>query len=220
VALETLHVLVEEPSMEVALALLLPKMLRPGIRAELRQFQCKDELLKRLPDRLKAYAQWLPADAAVLVVVDRDDDDCRELKSRLDEMARTAGLVTRTEAGKTARGAASKTRGTTAAEEVRFQVINRIAIEELESWFFGDWVAVCEAYPKMPASLPSRAGFRDPDAIKGGTWEALEREFQKKGYFGQGLRKMELAREVAARMDPLRNRSGSFGCLKAALAAL
>ena len=196
--------LVEEPSMEVALQALLPRMLRQGIRTELRQFQCKDELLKRLPQRLAAYAQWLPDTAAVLVVVDRDDDDCIALKARLDGMAREAGLATR---GDAARGG-------------RFQVINRIAIEELEAWFFGDWPAVCEAYPKMPNTLPKRAGFRDPDAIAGGTWEALERELQRKGYFKQGLRKLELAREVASRMDPARNRSTSFASLREALAQL
>lgn len=202
-AVEVLHVLVEEPSMELALQALLPRMLRPGIRAELRQFQCKDELLKRLPERLAAYAQWLPDTAAVLVVVDRDDEDCLVLKARLEGVAQRAGLVTRT-----------------AAINGRFQVINRIAVEELEAWFFGDWPAVCAAYPRMPATLPKRAGFREPDAIAGGTWEALEREMQRKGYFKQGLRKLELAREVAVHMDPARNRSPSFACLQAALAEL
>lgn len=72
----------------------------------------------------------------------------------------------------------------------------------------------------MPDTLLRRAGFRDPDAIAGGTWEALERELQRRGYFKQGLRKLELAREVAARMDPQRNRSHSFGCLRDALARL
>lgn len=202
-AIEVLHVLVEEPSMELALQALLPRMLRPGIRAELRQFQCKDELLKRLPERLTAYAQWLPDTAVVLVVVDRDDEDCRILKARLEDVAQHAGLVTRT-----------------AAINGRFQVINRIAVEELEAWFFGDWPAVCAAYPRMPATLPNRAGFREPDAIAGGTWEALEREMQRKGYFKQGLRKLEVAREVAVHMDPARNRSASFACLRAALAEL
>lgn len=55
--IEVLHVLVEEPSMELALQALLPRLLRQGIRAELRQFQCKDELLKQLPQRLAGYAQ-------------------------------------------------------------------------------------------------------------------------------------------------------------------
>lgn len=203
-AIELLHVLVEEPSMEVALSHLLPRLLREGVRAELRQFQCKGELLKQLPQRLAGYAQWLPPTAAVLVVVDRDDDDCIALKVRLNALARAAGLVPLSDAG----------------AEGRFQVINRIAIEELEAWFFGDWPAVCEAYPKMPDTLPRRAGFRDPDAIAGGTWEALERELKRKGYFMQGLRKLELAREVASRMEPARNRSASFKCLRAALAQL
>jgi hypothetical protein len=190
--------------MEVALQALLPHLLREGIRAELRQFQCKNELLKQLPQRLAGYAKWLPDTAAVLVVVDRDDEDCVVLKAELDATARAAGLVPRGDAGPGS----------------PFQLINRIAIEELEAWFFGDWPAVCEAYPKMPDTLPKRAGFRDPDAIAGGTWEALERELQRRGYFEQGLRKMELAREVAARMDPTRNRSASFNCLRAALAQL
>lgn len=202
-AVESLYVLVEEPSMEVALEALLPKMLRPEVAVNLRQFQCKDELLQRLPERLAGYAQWLPETAAVLVVVDRDDDDCKVLKARLEGVAHQAGLGTR---GKPKQGC--------------FQVINRIAIEELEAWFFGDWPAVRAAYPKLDESVPQRASFRDPDAIRGGTWEAMERVLQRKGYFKTGLRKMELARAVAAEMVPQRNRSVSFVCFRDALSAL
>jgi len=60
----------------------------------------------------------------------------------------------------------------------------------------------------------------DPDAINGGTWEALERELRRKGYFKTGLRKLELARTVAPRMAPQQNRSGRFVSLRNALAAL
>lgn len=202
-AIDTLYVLVEEPSMEEALQRLLPKMLGHGISAEIRQFQCKDDLLKQLPQRLMGYAQWLPDTAKVMVIVDRDDDDCQVLKAQLEQMAHQAGLGTRQ-----------------AQVKGQFQVINRIAIEELESWFFGDWEAVRAAYPKVDATLPKKAGYRDPDAIKGGTWEAIERELQKKGYFKQGLRKLELARSVASNMDPSRNRSDSFCCLRDALKRL
>ncbi|RYH40190.1 MAG: DUF4276 family protein, partial [Alcaligenaceae bacterium] len=179
--------------MEFALLELLPKLLRQGIQAEIRQFQCKDELLKQLPQRLAGYAQWLPETAMVVVLVDRDDDDCIELKARLERMAIDAGLTTR----QTCKGA-------------QFRVVNRIAVEELEAWFFGDWPAVRAAYPKVKPTLPQQAGFRDPDAIKGGTWEALERELQKRGYFRQGLRKLELAREISRHMDVANNRSRSF----------
>ena len=52
--------------------------------------------------------------------------------------------------------------------------------------------------------------YRDPEAIKGGTWEAFERILQKGGYFKNGLRKVEVARTIAARINPDCNRSHSF----------
>ncbi len=202
-AIDTLYVLVEEPSMELALQSLLPRMLRQGISAKILQFRCKDDLLKQLPQRLAGYAQWLPETSMVLVLVDRDDDDCLQLKARLEQMAHHAGLGTRQ-----------------APLKDRFKVINRIAVEELEAWFFGDWNAVRAAYPKVEATVPNKAGYRDPDAIKGGTWEALERELQRKGYFKEGLRKLELARSVSTYMDIQNNRSQSFQCLRDTLAKL
>lgn len=95
-------------------------------------------------------------------------------------------------------------------EDVPFQIVNRIVIEELESWYFGDWEAVRSVYPKVPSTITSKQQFRDPDGINGGTWEALERIFQRAGYFKSGLRKIELARNLASRMEPERNSSRSF----------
>ena len=77
------EVLVEEPSMEAALRGLLPRLL--GMTTfQVYPYQCKDDLLKRLPERLRGYSAWLPDDWCVVVVVDRDDDDCHELKRRLE----------------------------------------------------------------------------------------------------------------------------------------
>ncbi|MCW7753545.1 hypothetical protein OOT00_06025 [Desulfobotulus sp. H1] len=53
--LEKLLVFVEEYSMEAALELLLPKML-DGTDYQIICFQCKDDLLKQLPVRLKGYS--------------------------------------------------------------------------------------------------------------------------------------------------------------------
>jgi hypothetical protein len=92
----------------------------------------------------------------------------------------------------------------------RFHALNRIAIEELEAWFFGDVEAVHEAYKKVPLTLGTRSAYMDPDTIKGGTWEALERELQRAGYFKGGLAKIKAAREISANMVPSRNRSRSF----------
>ena len=86
--LEKLVVMVEEPSMEAALERLLPTMLG-DVAFQIIRFQCKDDLLKQLPQRLMGYAQWLPDTAKVLVIVDRDDDDCLQLKDRLEQMARS-----------------------------------------------------------------------------------------------------------------------------------
>lgn len=203
--LEKLIVFVEEYSMEATLEQLLPKLLA-DIEFQIIRFQCKDDLLKKAPERLRGYATWLPENWRILVLVDRDDDDCVMLKAVLENMAAAAGLQTKTTAG----------------QDRAFQVVNRIAIEELEAWFFGDWPAVQAAYPRVSARIPQKAGFRDPDAIAGGTWEALERVLKRAGYFSTGLRKLECARAVALQMEPQRNTSRSFqaftGAVTAALA--
>ncbi|TVQ16781.1 MAG: DUF4276 family protein, partial [Leptolyngbya sp. DLM2.Bin15] len=55
-----------------------------------------------------------------------------------------------------------------------------------------------------------KATYRDPDAIQGGTWEALQRELQRAGHFKGGLDKVRAAREIAHFMNPVINRSSSF----------
>ncbi|MCD8558259.1 MAG: DUF4276 family protein [Shewanella xiamenensis] len=196
--LEKLIVFVEEISMEAALEGLLPNMLGDA-EFQIIRFQCKDDLLKQLPARLRAYSSWLPENHAILVLVDRDDDDCVVLKNQLEAIAQQSHMTTKTQ------------------NPARFQVVNRIVIEELESWFFGDWEAVRAAYPRVNEGIPRKKQYRDPDAIKGGTWEALEREMKKSGYFSTGLRKLECAREVGQHMNPAQNRSPSFNAFAQAV---
>ena len=143
----------------------------------------------------------MPQDWRILVVVDRDDDDCRMLKARLDLIAGDCGLRT------------DRTR-------TDWQLVNRLAIEELEAWYFGDWSAVRMAYPRVSATIPGQAKYRRPDEIAGGTWEALERILKKAGYFKTGLRKIEAARSVALHMAPDRNVSPSFQALREVLREL
>lgn len=191
-AVEHVEILVEEPSMEAALRILVPRLLRET-SFEIYPHQCKEELLARLPSRLRGYRRWIPATWRIVVVVDRDDEDCRTLKRRLDRIAAQAGLTTKS----------APTGG-------KYCVANRLAIEELEAWYFGDWSAVLTAYPRVPSSIPRKAAYRDPDGIRGGTWETFERVLQRAGYFKGGLRKIEAARTIAALWDPSRNRSSSF----------
>jgi len=189
-----LEVLVEEPSAEAALQELLPKILPGDATFQIHVHQGKRDLLENLSPKLRAYSKWLPDDYAVVVLVDRDNDDCHELKARLNRIARDAGLVPKTSAKRTR----------------TYNVLNRIAIEELEAWFFGDVPAVCSAYPHVSKTLGAKAPYRDPDAIRGGTWEALERVLKHVGYFKGGMPKISVAREISNRMDPAQNRSRSF----------
>ncbi|OEU42408.1 hypothetical protein BGV40_09765 [Methanosarcina sp. Ant1] len=189
---EHLEILVEEPSMEAFLRELLPRMLGDKVSFEVYPFQCKDDLLAKLSSRLKGYSAWLPADWRIVVVVDRDDEDCRKLKQRLDETVLREGLRTRSR------------------DATNWQVVNRIVIEELEAWYFGDWAAVKRAYPRVSANIPQKEAYRNPDAISGGTWEAFERLMKKSGYFEGGLRKIEAARHLGRQIDWQHNSSLSF----------
>ena len=201
-SVDHLEVVVEEPSMEEVLRLLLPKIL-VNTSFGVYPHQCKHDLLERLPDRLRGYRVWLPENSRILVIVDRDDDDCTKLKKQLEQMSKDAGLATRSQAGGSS-----------------FTVVNRLAIEELEAWYFGDWDAVRAAYPRVPGTIPRKSKYRNPDGIAGGTWEAFEKVLQKAGYFKGGLRKIEAARAIAPHMVPTRNCSRSFQALYAAVAGM
>jgi len=183
------EVLVEEPSAETALRLLLPRII-PDVPFALRVFQGKHDLLKKLPNLMKGYVQWPGVAAArVVVLIDRDDEDCHTLRSRLDTIATDAGFV--------------------ATGSLR-QILNRIAVEELEAWFIGDISAVTSAFPRVPAATSTKSVFRNPDAVIGGTWEAFERLLQKHGYCKNGLAKIGTASAIATYMDVEKNESRSF----------
>lgn len=185
--------MLEEPSAEALLDGLLPRLLPPDWNFELVCFQGKRDLLNNLPARLRAYASWMPSDWRIVVLIDEDRQDCRMLKQRLEAAAKAASLTTKS----------SSSGG-------HFVVLNRIAVEELEAWFFGDTEALRAAFPGIPATIQNQAKYRDPDSIQGGTWEALLKILQRAGHFRGGLGKIQLARMMGLKMVPERNRSPSF----------
>lgn len=195
--------LVEEPSTEAALHNIVPKILGDKISFNVHPHQGKPDLLAKLPERLRGYRAWLPQDWRIVVIVDRDADDCHKLKTSLKMAALDVGLVTKSAA--TSGG--------------RFEVINRLAIEELEAWFFGDVDALHAAYPRVSPNLDNKRRYRDPDAITG-TWEALERELQRAGYHRAGLAKIAAAKVISAYMNPEHNRSSSFQVFRQGLLEL
>lgn len=185
--------LVEELSTQEVFQNFLPKIIGDEITFDIHSFKGKTDLLSKLPKRLKGYKAWIPEDYRIVVLVDRDKDDCKILKSKLEIIALDAGFITKS-----------------SATDSQFQVLNRIVIEELEAWFFGDIEALTTAYPKISVSIGTQARYRDPDAITGGTWEALEQVMQKAGYYQAGLEKLKVARDISQLMTPSNNRSKSF----------
>jgi len=161
--------LVEEPSIEVMLNNLLPRFLLPDTSFAIRVFQGKQDLLRNLPVRLRGYKKWLPVDHKIVVLVDKDNDDCYRLKRKLDEIARDAQLVTKSSVGRFE----------------FFQVMNRIVIVELESWFFGDRHAIKTAYPAISPNFVNRPREINPDEYpnpsKSWRWYYRERNIIRLG---------------------------------------
>ncbi len=183
----------EEPSAEEALRHILPKILSPHVSCIFHAFEGKDDMLEELPKHLKGH-QWITEDWRIFVLIDEDRQNCHELKATLERAAYEAGFVTKSNA----------------APNESFQVVNRLAIEELEAWFFGDVEAIHAAYPRIPINLQSKAKYRNPDTIRGGTYETLERLLIRKNYYKERLSKVTVARNIAPHMEPSRNRSKSF----------
>jgi len=209
VRISRLEVLVEEPSAEALLRTLFPKMV-PSLDFRFHVFQGKKDLLAKLPGRLLGYAKYLPPDACVLVLVDRDSDDCLRLKAGLRATVLEAGLAVWSFAPGAAPAGTGQGTG----------VVNRIVVEELEAWYFGDWEAVRRVYPRLSPRLAGHAAFRRPDAVEGGTWERFERMLRDAGHLRGRLPKIRTACGMAPHMDPDRNRSPSFRCLRHALRGL
>ena len=196
-----LEILVEEPSAEEFLNIIVPKIV-PSLEFRIYPSQGKGDLLRNLPSRLRAYRRYLQSDWRILILVDRDRDDCAELKKRLENIAAESGLATRTHSPD------------------KYQVINRVVVQELESWYFGDWKAVCAAYPRMDGNLCKKAQWRTPDAIDN-TWESFERLLKKHKYLSSDrhsrLPKIATAKNIARHMAPERNVSASFVAFRQAL---
>ena len=154
----------------------------------------KNDLIKKLPSKLQSMSAKVADGYRFVVMVDRDNDDCIVLKHKLEQIALEAGLNTKSNK----------------APDGSFAVVNRIVIEELESWFMGDPNAVESAYPGINSATFNQPRYKIPDAIKGGTCEVLERIIRRAGYFRAGIAKIDAARKISKFMNPLDNRSASF----------
>ncbi|GAA3986338.1 DUF4276 family protein [Hymenobacter antarcticus] len=196
--------LVEEPSARAALEVLLPRLL-PGQTCRIRDFDGWQDLLGSLPALLRGYhkriAQHGQADLRVVVLLDGDGIGPRR-KADLEAHAARAGLLTKSTAG---------------PGQV-FQVLNRVAVQELEAWWLGDRAAIMAAYPGVrPHHFKGTPPNPDqPPKPNDVLWTVL-----KQGrHFLAGKRKTQWATDISQHLDPARNTSASFRCFCQGLAAL
>ena len=189
-----LEFLLEGESDEIVLEALLPKILPAEITYAFHIFQSKQNLLKKLPERLRGYHPWLPANWKIVILRDSDFENCRKLKEQIQHIVAREHF-----------SIFSKTEGT--QEGI---VIIRLAIQEIEAWFFGDAEALRQAYPRLPETLDKKKKYRQPDAIPS-PWEKLEKILKAAGYHPGG--KIEVARRISPHLEPSRNRSRSFQLL-------
>ena len=107
-----------------------------GLNFTCLRFEGKPDLLKQCADKLR---DWNVPDSVFLILCDMDNDNCRDLKNRLDGICRKSG---------------------------KSNIIIRIACQELESWYFGDLQAV-ESALSLSGNMLSGAkkARQNPDAL-------------------------------------------------------
>lgn len=199
-----LEVLVEDASGKIALETLVPKVLGSqgaphtwrihaykGIGRIPRNLQGKADpgkrmLLDQLPRLLAGYAKT-PGINAVMVVLDSDSRPCADFLTELRTIAALGHPNT----------------------------LFRLAIEEMEAWYFGDRDALKKAYPYAKTKVLNTYV---QDSVCG-TWELLadaaypggSAAIKKQGWPLSGQMKCEWAGRVPPHMDVETNQSPSFG---------
>jgi hypothetical protein len=146
-------------------------------------------LLDQLPRLIRGYGKSLrDFPAAVVVVTDLDDKDCREFKQEMLNILNACNPQPTT--------------------------LFRIAIEEGEAWLLGDCDAVKRAYPRAKKQVLNAYA---QDSICG-TWEKLadavytggSQKLKKLGWPHIGKAKCEWANNIAPHLDLENNQSQSF----------
>jgi len=178
-----LEFLLEEQSAEKALQNLLPRLLPDQVSYYLHPHNGREDLLRQLGAKLRAYSRWLPADAYVVVLCDQHSRDCAKLKQVILNEATAIGFE---------------------------RILARIVVAELESWFLGDPAAIEAAFPRLHASgWAGRKTYRHPDRLLNAS-QVLDRLLRNAGY-RERYPKVIGARRISEHMSLEDNRSHSFG---------
>jgi hypothetical protein len=161
------EILVEEPSMENLLNIVLPQILPTGYELGrncfVRPHQGKSDLQRSIPKKVTAYRHF-PQAVRLIVIQDQDSNDCVILKQNLIDLIRTQNL--------------------------HQPYLVRIACKELENWYLGDMQAIESIYPTFKATThQKKAKYRHTDNIFGA--DDLERQIKdfSKGYASKNIPK-------------------------------
>lgn len=156
---KVLEILTEEPSMELFLRGLLPRILPPAYILDencfIRPHEGKSDLKKSIPKKIRAY-QYFPYPVKVLIIHDQDSNDCGELKRQLLAAIPASSTI---------------------------PSIVRIACRELENWYLGDFQSLEKIYPDVKSSkIAGKSKYRNPDSVFGAyELNQLSSNFSKTG---------------------------------------
>ena len=132
--------LLEEPSMENFLKIILPKILpgdlKIGINCFLRPHNGKSDLMKSIPLKVKGFSNFhIPI--KIVIIHDQDTSDCKKLKQEIKDLVKESGQV---------------------------DTLIRIPCRELEAWYLGDMDSIKEVYHKFkPEKYKNKSKYRNPD---------------------------------------------------------
>jgi hypothetical protein len=148
-------------------------------------------LLDNLRKLLSGYGKT-PGVDAVVVVLDTDSRNCRDFLAELNDILSSCNPAPNT--------------------------LFRLAIEEIEAWYFGDKSAIINAYPKAKKEILNQY---QQDSICG-TWELLadaiypggSGAIKKAGWPIPGQIKHEWAEKIGPHLSLSENISPSFGKLR------
>ncbi len=89
----TIDFFTEEESAGIILDAILPQLLPDGTEWNVYSFHGKNDMLQKLPNRLRAYRHRPLSSRKVVVLIDSDHQDRSELKFRLNRLRRRRGLL-------------------------------------------------------------------------------------------------------------------------------
>ena len=135
--MKQLVLFLEETSAKAAFEGLLPRLIPREVLVRYVVFEGKTDLEKQIVKRLRG---WIYPETAFIILRDQDSGDCYEIKRALREKC---------------------------IDAQKPETIVRIACRELESWYFGELVAVEKALDiaNLSSKYAKTAKYRIPDKI-------------------------------------------------------